>query len=339
MDKLMSAKKLTWSDAIEKVMLKNNYFAALKKLNEEAPKLKGDFVGITPERTINERLQRDARFKKIMPGLWALTAYLDKLPKHVNPNVEKKAVKIVGAKKLTWATAIEEVMLKNNYFATLRKLNEEAPKLKGYFVGITPERTINEKLQRDERFTRVMPGLWALTAHLDKLPKHLNPDIEKNKNKKEEITHSLIQGYLIEIGNARGFDTFSPDKNGLFLDKKLKDIRTWDNCPRFTYEGVWKKIKHVDVIWFNERDYPARVIEVEHSTNFKNSLLKFVELQDFMTEMKIVAPKEKESQYERVISSSAFKVLKDRVQFVNYDDVTEIYSNSMDFVKLKSIGF
>ncbi len=244
----------------------------------------------------------------------------------------------MSAKKLTWSDAIEKVMLNHKYFSTLKILNEEVPKLYGDSVGKTPDRTINERLQRDARFKKIMPGLWALTAYSDKLPKHVNLDMEKSPTKKAEITHSLIQGYMIEIGNAKGFDTFSPDKNKPFLNGKLKDISKLEKFPEFTYEKVWKKIKGIDVIWFNEREYPANIIEVEHSTNCQRSLLKFVELQDFRTKMTIVAPKEKESQYKRVISSAAFKVLKDRVQFVNYDDVTKIYSNSMDSMKLKSIG-
>lgn len=49
----------------------------------------------------------------------------------------------------------------------------------------------------------------------------------------------------------------------------------------FTYKEVVEKIKSIDVFWFNDRRFPKFVFEVEHSTDFKNALLKFLELQDF----------------------------------------------------------
>ena len=88
-------------------------------------------------------------------------------------------------KQLTWSEVIEQVMLNRGYFATLKQLHEEAPKLKT-FIGKTPDRTINERVQRDKRFTKIMPGLWALSEYLNKLPDHLNPKIEKASRKKRQ---------------------------------------------------------------------------------------------------------------------------------------------------------
>ncbi len=239
----------------------------------------------------------------------------------------------MGAKKLTWSDAIEKVMLKNNCFATLKKLNEEVPKLYGDSAGKTPERTISERLQRDAKFKKIMPGLWALTAYSDKLPKHVNLDMEKSPAKKAEITHSLIQGYMIEIGNIEGFKTFSPDKNKPFLNGKLKDISKLENIPEFTYKSTCQRIRGIDVIWFNGRGYPENIIEVEHTTNCQRSLLKFVYLQDFKTKMTIVAPKEKELQYKKEISNPAFDAIREDVEFFNYDQITNRYSHSMDSKK------
>ena len=228
-------------------------------------------------------------------------------------------------KQPTWSEAIEKVMLNNGYFATLKQLNEEVPKLKIYY-GKTPDNTIRERVQRDKRFTKIMPGLWALSEYLDKLPKHLNP---QNEPERIEVNHALIQGYLIEIGNINGYSTFSQDKNAPFLNKKLGDIISIHNCPAFTYDSVLKHIKHIDVIWFNERNYPSNVIEVEHSTDFKNSLLKFLELQDFTTKMTIVAPQDRLEQFKKAISRSAFDAISKRVVFHSYDHVVKNYSASI----------
>ncbi|HGJ65002.1 TPA: hypothetical protein ENS27_06370 [bacterium] len=234
----------------------------------------------------------------------------------------------MNKKQLTWSEAIEKVMLDNGYFATLKQLYEQAPKIKKY-AGKTPNNTIREKVQRDERFTKIMPGLWALSEYLNKLPEHLNPQIQKSDAEKIEINHALIQGYLIQIGNINGYSTYSPNKNALFLNQKLSDIIRFDKCPVFTYDYVMERAKYIDVIWFNERKFPSNIIEVEHSTNFKNSLLKFLELQDFTTKMTIVAPKERQKQFEREISSSNFHAISKRVVFRSYDYVEQNYSSSI----------
>ena len=237
-------------------------------------------------------------------------------------------------KQSTWSEIIEKVMLSRGYFATLKQLHDEVPKLKT-FIGKTPDKTINERVQRDERFTKIMPGLWALTQYLDKLPDHLNPRVEKSEQEKVAISHALIQGYLIEIGNMKGFSTFTLDKNGLFLDKKLADIISVQSCPEFTYDRIIQHVKYIDVIWFNQREYPSNVIEVEHSTNFRNSFLKFLELQDFATKMTIVAPIKRREQFNRETTRTTFETINKRINFISYDDVEKIYSAS---VSLKSIG-
>jgi hypothetical protein len=72
---------LTYSEAIEKLMLENGYFAPLKLLYQGIWKYKdkSKIKGKTPDFTIMERVQRDPRFTKIGLGVYALTDYLDKL--------------------------------------------------------------------------------------------------------------------------------------------------------------------------------------------------------------------------------------------------------------------
>ena len=71
--------ELTWSEAIEQAIIQNGYIATLKEIYQIAPTLK-QFNGLTPDRTINERVQRDKRFVKLKPGLYGLKNYLEKLP-------------------------------------------------------------------------------------------------------------------------------------------------------------------------------------------------------------------------------------------------------------------
>ncbi len=233
-------------------------------------------------------------------------------------------------KNLTWSEAIEQVMLKNSYFAPLKLLHEEAPKLKSFY-GKTPHKTINERVQRDDRFTRIVPGVWALSNSLDKLPDHLNPKVEKSEEDRQKITHSSIQGMLIEIGNIREYQTYTPDKNSLFLMHKLCELTSLQEIPKFSYDHIIQSAKYIDVIWFNSRLFPSYIIEVEHSTNFRNSLIKFVELQDFQTKMMITAPQSRFERYRDEINKAAFTDISKRVNFISYEKLETVYNNQLEF--------
>ncbi|MCB9201531.1 MAG: HNH endonuclease [Flavobacteriales bacterium] len=78
-------KEPTWSDAIERAIIQLGYFATLKQIYEVTPLFK-NFEGLTPNKTINERVQRDKRFYKILPGLYGLQNHLDKIPLEYQPN-------------------------------------------------------------------------------------------------------------------------------------------------------------------------------------------------------------------------------------------------------------
>ncbi|MDR0337312.1 MAG: hypothetical protein LBI18_09500, partial [Planctomycetaceae bacterium] len=210
-------------------------------------------------------------------------------------------------KELTWTQAIEKTIIELGYIATLKQIYLVAPKYKT-FEGLTPHKTINERVQRDENFVKIRPGLYGLKNYLDKLPDEYNPNVKKSTEEENIITHSHIQGMLLEIGNFKGFKTFSPDKSGLFVNKKLSEIITQPDVPKFTFDNIIQSTKYIDVIWFNDRQFPNSVFEVENSTNFRNSLVKFVELQDFITTMTLIAPKEtsKINKYQQEIEKSAF---------------------------------
>jgi len=186
-------------------------------------------------------------------------------------------------KDLTYSEAIEKVMLNNGYFAPLKLIYKEIWKYKDIskIKGKTPDNTIQEEVQRKEKFTRIGLGVYALTDYLDKLPKDEQP---KSEQKKIERKHSIIQGMLLEIGNNKKdvSDTYTNDKSWIFQGKKLGNLSTIENIPYFTYEDIINNsARFIDVIWFNKRRFPFSFFEVEHSTDFRDALTKFCELQDF----------------------------------------------------------
>lgn len=81
----------------------------------------------------------------------------------------------------------------------------------------------------------------------------------------------------------------------------------------------------IDVIWFNERRMPSNFYEVEHTTDIKNSLSKFYELQDFHAGFYIVADACRKKEFEDKLNLSIFDSIKGRVKFIEYNRVAEMY--------------
>jgi len=228
--------------------------------------------------------------------------------------------------------AVMEVMKNRGGYATLGELYKEVFKLEGVkWTTNTPFASIRRIVQDKRFFFRIRPGLWALKSHTDEVSRLFDLK-NKKKGREEEFGHSYYQGLLIEIGNLKNYHTFVPnqDKNKKFLDKPLKDLTSIDQIFTFSYTYVVDKASTVDVSWFNARKFPQAFFEVEHSTEFKNSLVKFVELQDFNTEFRIVADRLRERQYRTCIELNAFKAIAHRVKFLSYDVLAELHTKTVE---------
>lgn len=235
-------------------------------------------------------------------------------------------------KETTFSDAIEQVMIKNWYYAPLPLIYKEFSKYREK-TGLTPNKTIQERVQRDKRFTKIGYWVYALTEFLDKLPKE--KEVKTKKDKTERI-HSRIQWMLIEIWNMNWYETYTPDKNGIFINRELWKIATLDKIPPFTYEKIINNsIKFIDVIWFNERWFPAKLIEVENSTDFRAWFIKMNEIQDFRTDFLFIAPEERKNKFDTEREKIAFKNIKDRCVFQTYDFVENWYNNHMEWKNYK----
>ena len=229
---------------------------------------------------------------------------------------------------MTYSEAIEKVLLNNGYIAPLKLIYREIWKYKDKTTikGKTPDATIQERVQRDKRFTRIGLGVYALTDYLDKLPKLNDPT---TKAEECERKHAIIQGMLLEIGNnlKEVSDTYTNDKKFVFDNKTLGSIATLSSVPMFTYENIIKdSVSFADVIWFNERKFPKKIFEVEHSTDFRDALIKFMELQDFQTEFCCVSSSERKNKFKKEIQKAAFKPIENRVSFLTYEEIESDYN-------------
>lgn len=229
-------------------------------------------------------------------------------------------------------------MKSNGGYATLNWLYENALKVDGVLWKTkTPFASIRRIVQNEKYFFKIKPGLWALNKYRDALPENVavliqnNDEMETKSEKEQMFSHYYYQGLLAEIGNFKKCNTYVPpqDKNKPYLDRKLGEITSLEKLPVFAYQDTINKIKSIDVIWLNKRGYPDSVFEVEHSTSFKNSFIKFNELQDFNSNLIVVAPKVKENEYKSAIDFTAFENIKERIKFMDYTMIEKLYENAL----------
>lgn len=179
--------------------------------------------------------------------------------------------------------------------------------------------------------------MWALKDKQKEVLNLLQIDL-KAIDKNKIFNHTYYQGLLVEIGNLRNnIKTYIPsqDKNRLYLNKPLSSYAKLSKVPRFSYTKFVQRAQTVDVIWFNERKMPAYFFEVEYTTNFNGALLKFLDLRDFHSEFFIVSDKKRRGEYEKILKSSAFKEISNRVKFLDYDSISKLYEYEHKLQKIR----
>ena len=196
----------------------------------------------------------------------------------------------------------------------------------------TPEATIRRIVRNTPGHIHVLkPGLYCLRELAATLEKdYYLPDLEEGDVPPavEGRNHWYYQGLLLEIGNARNYKTYVPpqDGNRRFGSQKLSDVCAITRLPGFGYSEFMRRARTVDVIWFNRREMPAAMFEVELSTDMLNSLTKFNELRDFYTQLRIVAPAHRKAHFEDRIRMDTLHEIRGRVKFVSIGELEEKYT-------------
>lgn len=228
--------------------------------------------------------------------------------------------------------AVIEAMKANGGFATLGHLYKEALRIPDVsWASKTPFKSINRIVQDPRYFFRVRPGLWALLEAKDKLPSDLRSRPEP------ESDHSFYQGLLVELGNLRQQQTFVPrqDRGRKFLGRPLGDLATLEHIHPFTYDEVVKRSASVDVIWFNERRMPTGFFEVENTTDMHSALLKFVLLDAFHADFRIVAPQPRQKEFQTKIAHPSFASVAQRARFTSYETVSQLHTKENELALVR----
>lgn len=150
----------------------------------------------------------------------------------------------------------------------------------------------------------------------------------------EESLHSIIQGRLIEIGNIRGYQTYSPDKSRFFNDKRLEEITTLKVCPELQFSD-YNLLRQIDVMWFKARGnnfLPEFAFEVELSTGVWSGVGRMSTLIDYSNvNLYVIANDGKK--YKQVIST--FPEIQNRYKFIQNEMLGELYSAELNLKQLR----
>lgn len=235
-------------------------------------------------------------------------------------------------KNMNQRDQVIDIMLKNGGYATLGALNRLVDF--SQWRTKTPQATIRRIVQESRFFFKIRPGLWALNECRESVLKKLKLQ-GASELAQENFTHSYYQGLLVEIGNMRHFQTCVPaqDKNKAFLETKLGNVCSLDAVQDFTFPGIMRYAKTVDVLWLNERNLPSALFEVEHSTDIAHSLDKYYELQDFYASFYIVADSSRRNQFQDLLSKrTIYLSIAKRILFLSYEDLSKVHSLSKDLL-------
>ncbi len=225
---------------------------------------------------------------------------------------------------------VQLALKQNNGFATLGSLYTIVTKMPEWqSASLTPFASIRRIVQETPDIFCIRPGLWGLEAKRDEIGQQFALSSFTTSAKVEDFNHSYYQGLLVEVGNLKKYQTAVPaqDKNKLFLTRKLSDFTTLVQPYDFTYSDVMSRAKTVDVSWYNVRRFPTAFFEVEHSTDIYNSLLKYMEFQDFRTEFWIVADAVRQEEFKKKLKATAFAPMQNAVKFLSYKMLSEWHSS------------
>jgi hypothetical protein len=225
--------------------------------------------------------------------------------------------------------AVIQAMKDNGGYATLGHLYRTATKVEGSeWKTRTPFASIRRIVQQHPAFFRIRPGLWGLESERERIAQEFALANDAPRARVEEFNHSYYQGLIAELGNLENFETFIPhqDKNKLFLSRRLSEVASLPKFHDFTYEHILRRGRTIDVTWFNRRKLPNAFFEVEHSTDIQNSLLKFVEFQDFRVRMFIVADESRRREFTDKMGLNAFAPIRSEVTFLGYDSLSDLHS-------------
>ncbi len=159
-------------------------------------------------------------------------------------------------------------------------------------------------------------------------------NISEPRNTAEESLHSILQGRLIEIGNIRGFRTYSPNKSKKFNKRYLSEISTLEKCPELQFTE-YEVLRQIDVLWFKEKGkhlIPESAFEVELTTGTWSGVGRLGTLIDYANvNLYIISSDLK--RFKQAMQS--FIEFQNRYHYVPLEQLGDLYSAELHLKELR----
>ncbi len=233
-------------------------------------------------------------------------------------------------RQLSWREAIEQVLRDNGGMASLDVLYRDIPKHRDVTTNREWKATLRgilyREMQQRGNIVRVGLGVFALK---DAVPKQrlFQRIIRREEIQRHRLTHTDIEGMLVELGNSYGYDTYTADAHKVFDGKPLAAIATLKELPPFTFPEVLAQVRQIDVLWFERKPnpFPKFAFEVETTPNFRRALLRLYQLRNFDTTFYIIADSAKQGLLEKCLREEPFHAIRHRVLFRSIEEVLIVY--------------
>lgn len=196
-----------------------------------------------------------------------------------------------------------------------------------YKINIDPDLNIVLTGRNNRLDCQKYIGNWKLLLSPPKIKEEL-------KNTVEESLHSLLQGRLIEIGNIRGFETYSPNKSKIFNDKTLEQIITLKNCPELQFSDH-QLLRLIDVIWFKSKGsnfIPEKAFEIELTTGVWGGIVRMATLLDY-SNVSLYIISNDQKRFKQAIS--VYPQYRDRYNFVGNEALGDLYAAEINLKEIK----
>lgn len=237
---------------------------------------------------------------------------------------------------MTKVQAIAKVMEDNNgvanlemiysdidrYYPTIKKSNDWQAGIRG---------VLYREIRNHRMFKKIGLSIYALSDYKE----------EAKPDKKDAVKmHSYIEGICVELGNYKGYDTYSADPSAWYRDRmQIRNFVTFLDIPQFSYKEILREAQRIDVVWFNRKGlaFPQMVFEVVDSVGTLNGAFnRSLQLRNFRTQFFIVAPEKHREKYNQTIELETYQENKERFTFITYDEIVELYENTARTKKLEA---
>jgi type II restriction enzyme len=180
---------------------------------------------------------------------------------------------------------------------------------------------------RGEDDTAAARAAWQ--ADLDRVRSDARAEKALAEAKREDVTHTEVQGWLRDLGKALGFEVWiaSNDRNRPHGSGRLADGCLTALPPVLSGSPAAEAIGLIDVLWLEPGGKVAAAFEVEHTTSIYSGIVRMLDLAlsgDTAAAhgLYLVAPDSREEEVRAQIRRPAFSRVADlRVRYLPYQEL------------------